>query len=155
MSSHAARLDGTHATARGFTLVELVVAISLVGICATTIMTLISTLSEHSAETLVQQQAAAIANAYLQEATSRSLSVLPGSGTRASLDDVADYNFTDVGARDQLGNAIAGLSGYRVQVTSQQVAVGTVPASQSYRVVVTVTDPRNRSTSVTAFKMAP
>lgn len=140
---------------RGFTLIELVVAITMVGICATTVVTLMSSISERSAGVLVQQQAAIVANAYIEEATSKSFAVQPGGGARANLNDVADYNFTDVGARDQSGNVIAGLNGYRVQVVTTPGGIAGVPANQAYRIVVTVTDPRNQSISVTAFKMSP
>jgi prepilin-type N-terminal cleavage/methylation domain-containing protein len=145
----------TRTSTRGFTLIELVVAITMVGICATTILTLMTSISARSAGVLVQQQAAVIANAYIEEATSKPFAVQPGGGARANLNDVADYNFTDVGARDQSGNLIAGLNAYRVQIVTQPGGIAGIPANQVYRIVVTVTDPRNQSLSVTAFKLSP
>lgn len=140
---------------RGFSLIELVVAITMVAICSTTVMSLMSTIAERSAEVLVQQQAAAIANAYLQEALSKPFAPQAGGTTHADYNDVADFNFTEVGARDQLGNPIAGLSGYRVQVITQPGGITGIPANQVYQVVVTVTDPRGQAYSVTAFKLSP
>lgn len=140
---------------RGFTLIELVVAITMVAICSTTIMSLMSTIAERSAHVLVQQQAAAIANAYVQEAVSKSFTPQAGGVSHADYNDVADYNFTEVGAHDQLGNPIAALSGYQVQVITQQGGITGIPANQVYRVVVTVTDPRGQAYSVTAFKLSP
>ena len=142
-------------TQRGFTLVELVVAITVVGLCATTLVSLMATISGRSADALVQQHAATIANAYLQEALSKPYTVQAGGGSRANYNDVSDYNFTDIGVHDQLGNAVPEFAGYRVQVRAQQLGIGGVPNNQSYRVVVTVTDPRNRAISVTAYKMGP
>src|SRR5688500_18126239 len=97
---------------RGFTLIELVVAITMVAICSTTVLSLMSTIAERSANVLVQQQSAAIANAYIQEAISKPFAPQAGGTSHADYNDIADFNFTDVGARDQLGNPIAGLSGY-------------------------------------------
>ena len=51
-----------------------------------------------------------------------------------------DYNFTDVGARDANGNAVAGLGQYTVQIsTASPVALGAVP--NAIRVDVRVTAP--------------
>lgn len=142
-------------TSRGFTLIELVVAITLVGVISTTIISLMSVISERSAAVLMKQQAAEIANAYMREALSKPFAAGAGTGARANLDDVADYNFTDAGAYDQQGNAIAGLSGYRVQITTVPAALAGVIAAQSYRVTVIVTDPAGGSTRVSGYKMSP
>lgn len=142
-------------SARGFTLIEMIVAIVIIGTCASTMLGLMSAISARSAETLVTHHATTIANAYLQEALSMPFAAGPGTGARANLDDVADYNFTDNGAHDRFGNAIPGLGGYQVQITSVPFALGTVPANQVYRIDVLVTDPRNERLRVTAFKTAP
>lgn len=135
---------------RGFTLIELVVAITIVGVISSTIIGLMSVISERSAAVLMKQQAAAIANSYIQEALSKPFAAGPGPR-----DDVADYNFNHAGAYDQMGNAIVGLSGYRVQIFTQLAPLAAVPAAQSYRVTVTVIDPGGGSTSVSGYKMAP
>lgn len=135
---------------RGFTLIELVVAITIVGVVSSTIVGLMSAISERSAAVLMKQQAAAIANSYIQEALSKPFAAGPGPR-----DDVSDYNFNHIGAHDQMGTAIVGLSGYRVLITTQLVPLAGVPAAQSYRVTVTVTDPAGGSTSVSGYKMSP
>lgn len=137
-------------TVQGFTLIELVVAITIVGVVSSTLIALMSVISERSAAVLMKQQAAAIANSYIQEALSKPFA--PGPGPR---DDVADYNFIHVGARDQMGNPINGLSGYRVQIGTQAAPLAGVGAGQSYRVTVIVTDPGGGSTGVSGYKMAP
>lgn len=137
-------------TVRGFTLIELVVAITIVGVVSSTILGLMSVISERSAAVLMKQQAAAIANSYIQEALSKPFAAGPGPR-----DDVADYNFNHVGAYDQMGNPINGLGGYRVRISSQGAPLAGVAALQSYLVVVTVTDPAGGSTSVSGYKMSP
>lgn len=137
-------------TVRGFTLIELVVAITIVGVVSSTIVGLMSVISQRSAAVLMKQQSAAIANSYIQDALSKPFAAGPGPR-----DDVADYNFNQVGAHDQMGNPIAGLSGYRVQINTQAAPLAGVGALQSYRVIVTVTDPGGGSTSVSGYKMSP
>lgn len=137
-------------TAHGFTLIEVVVAITLVGVVSSTILGLMSAISERSATVLMKQQAAAVANSYIQEALSKPFAAGPGPR-----DDVADYNFNHVGAHDQMGNPIPGLSGYRVRISAQAAPLAGVGALQSYRVTVIVTDPGGGSTSVSGYKMLP
>jgi len=135
---------GSRHSSRGVTLVELVVAITIVAIAATTVMGAMSAISSRSADAMVQQQAATIAQAYLEEVLQRPVTdpdgVEPESG-RGQLDDVDDYaGLVDAGARDQFGNALASLSLYTVAVAvAQSSALAGVPATATRRVDVTVT----------------
>jgi MSHA pilin protein MshD len=129
---------------RGVTLIELVIAITVVAIAVTTIMGAISAIALRSADAMIQQQAIAIAQAYLDEILQRW--VVDPNGTppntgRASWDLVDQYNgLVDVGAHDQFGNAIASLSAYTVSVsTTQSSALAGVPAASARRVDVIVT----------------
>lgn len=146
--------------ARGFTLVELVVAITIIGICSATIIGVTSLTALRSAEVLVSQQATAIAQAYLEEVIAKDFNVQADTGLRRDFNDVMDYNaLPDTVVRDQLGNAVPGLGGYSVQVAVAAVAFASgaiiIPAAQSRRIVVTVTDPLNQALSVTAYKTSP
>jgi MSHA pilin protein MshD len=93
-----------------------------------------------SADPLIWHQATAIAEAYLEEALTKNFIVGPGN-TRQTFDDVLDYNFTDVGARDQTGAPIAGLGGYTVQIQAAVEALNDITAASgnAVRVQVTVT----------------
>jgi MSHA pilin protein MshD len=96
-----------------------------------------------SADPMLRHQASAIAEAYLEEIVLRSFSDpdgVDGEGSRAAFDDLDDYDgLTDVGARDQFGNAIAGLDAYTVSVTvSNSSALPSVPAGDALRVDVLV-----------------
>jgi MSHA pilin protein MshD len=128
----------------GVTLIELVVAITIVAIAATTILGTIANVATRSADAMVQQQAIAIAQAYLEEIMQRW--VVDPNGTppntgRGSWDLVDQYNgLVDVGARDQFGNAIAALSGYTVSVSvAASTGLSGVLSSAARRIDVTVT----------------
>ena len=132
-------------TQLGATLVELIVSIVIVSVAITGVMMVISNTTRASADPLLRTQAAAIAEAYLEEILSQSLDD-PGSAetggpesgeTRATYDDVSDYHGLDddAGAVDQNGAAITGLEAYNVAVT---VAAATIGGEPSKRIEVTV-----------------
>ena len=89
---------------RGVTLIELIVAITIVSIAATTILGTMGTVASRSADAMIQQQAIAIGQAYLDEILQRW--VVDPNGTppntgRASWDLIDQYNgLSDTGARD-------------------------------------------------------
>jgi len=129
---------------RGVTLIELIIAITIVAIAATTIMGTIANVATRSADAMVQQQAIAIAQAYLEEIMQRW--VVDPNGTppntgRGSWDLVDNYNgLVDVGAKDQFGNAIAALSAYTVSVSVvASTGLSGVASTAARRIDVTVT----------------
>jgi MSHA pilin protein MshD len=128
----------------GFTLIELVVAITIVAIAATTLLGAIAAVSSRSADAMLQQQAIAVAQAYLDEIEQRWVvdpnGTAPNTG-RASWDLVDEYNgLSDIGAHDQFGNAIPGLSAYNVSVAvSSSSALAPIASSNVRRIDVTVT----------------
>jgi MSHA pilin protein MshD len=129
---------------RGVTLIELVIAITVVAISVTTILGVLSAIATRSASAMVQQQAVAVAQAYLDEILQRW--VVDPNGTppntgRGSWDLVDEYNgLVDVGAHDQFGNAIPALSAYTVSVaTSPTSALTGVPSAAARRIDITVT----------------
>lgn len=124
---------------RGATLVELVVAIVIIGVALAGVLLVFVRNTSASADPLIWHQATAIAEAYLEEALTKNFTVGPGN-TRPTYDDVLDYNFTDVGARDQTGGPpIAGLEGYTVQIQAVAEALNGIPNTDAIRVTVTVT----------------
>ncbi|MEM6512211.1 MAG: type II secretion system protein [Pseudomonadota bacterium] len=128
----------------GLSLVELLVSIVVVGIAASTILGVFTTVAGSSADPLIRQQAAAIADAYLEEILLRPFDDPDGSdgeSVRAAFDDLDDYNgLVDVGSRDQFGNPIPTLSAYTVSVTvGASAGFGGVPSADVVRVDVRVT----------------
>lgn len=131
--------------ARGLTLIELVVAITIVAIAATAVLGALSTITARGANTMVRQQAVAIAEAYLEEILLQPVA-FPGGAvptSRANFNDVDQYNgLLDVGACDQFGNPLPGLSGYTVSVAVvQTTALTGISAANARRIDVSVTDP--------------
>ena len=120
------------ASSCGFTLIELVISIVVIGVAVSGAMLAIQTTVGRSADPMLQQQAGAIAEAYLEEILTRRFydPDLPAGppcpaaeASRDLFDNVCDYRGLDeAGARDQDGNAIAGLAGYRVRVDVDESA---------------------------------
>ncbi len=142
---------------RGVTLIELIVAITIVAIAATSILGAMAAIASRSADAMLQQQAIAIAQAYLDEIEQRW--VVDPNGTppntgRGSWDLVDQYNgLVDVGAHDQFGNAIAALSAYTVSVTtSPSSALSAVPAAAARRIDITVSYSPSGSVTLSGYR---
>jgi len=108
----------------GTTLVELVISIVVIGIVVSGSLLAINHVVARSADPMLQHQASAVAEAYLEEVLARSFadpdddSVCSApEASRGLYDDVCDYDGLDeLGARTQDGVAVAGLEPYRVRV---------------------------------------
>jgi MSHA pilin protein MshD len=145
---------------RGFTLIELIVAITIVAIAAVTLMGVMAAVSSRSADAMLQQQAIAIAQAYLDEIEQRWVAVdptvygtAPNTG-RGSWDLVDEYNgLNDVGAQDQFGYAIPALSAYTVSVNvAQSTALPGIAGANARRIDVTVTTSPNVSVTLSGYR---
>jgi MSHA pilin protein MshD len=129
----------TRARLRGFTLIELVVSITVLSIAIFGVLGALASVSAKSADAMISQQATTIASAYLNEVLQKPFGAADGQTARAALDVVGDYaGLTDVGARDQTGAAVAGLGQYTVTVSVGAGALGAIPAAQLRQVTVTV-----------------
>jgi MSHA pilin protein MshD len=141
----------------GVTLIEMIVAITIVAIAATTILGALGAVASNSADAMLEQQAVAIGQAYLDEILQRWVvdpyGSPPNTG-RGSWDLVDEYNgLVDVGAHDQFGNAIASLSAYTVSVAvSHTSALGGIPAAQARRIDVTVAYGGGHSIIVSGYR---
>ncbi len=130
----------------GFTLVELVISITIIAIAVSAVLGVMTLLSRSSADALVRQQAAAIGAAYLEEALLKSYDdpdAADGESARTALDDVDDYDgLHNVGARDQFDSALSGLEQYTVDVAVTNDSLGPAGAAvNAFRVDVSVTHP--------------
>jgi MSHA pilin protein MshD len=137
----------------GFSLIELVISIVIIGIAVTGILSVMNITTRHSADPMIQQQALAIAEAYLEEIELRAFCdpsdpSLPGAcsnpcpgaeAARDLYDNVCDYNgLSDSGARDQTGTAVTGLEDYTIDVTVTPEALSGIGVSNSLRIDVRV-----------------
>ncbi len=127
----------------GVTLIELLVSIVIVSIASSTILGVLAMTTAGSADPMIRHQAAAIAEAYLEEILLKPImdpDGVDGESVRANFDDLDDYNgLADTAARDQFGNLIAGLDAYSVAVSvNASSALPSVPLADAIRVDVTV-----------------
>lgn len=138
-------------TQYGVTLVELILSMMIISIALVGIFAVMNLTVRHSADPLVQHQAVAIAESYLEEILLQNYAG-SASGNRADFDDVDDYNnLSDNGVHDQLGAAVAGLSQYTVTVSVAAPATlaGGVNAKQ---ITVSVSGPGVSNLSLVGYK---
>ena len=112
---------------RGFTLIEVLVTIVVIAIAATAILSVFTSTVRRSADPLIQQQAIAIAEAYIEEIMLKDFVDPDGSDLgegRATFDDVSDYNGINAAdIQDQNGIGVAGLEAFDVTVTVSGVTL--------------------------------
>ena len=142
---------------RGVTLIELVVAITIIAIAVTTILGALAAVATRSADAMMQQQAVAIAESYLSEILQRWVVDPNGTPTntgRASWDLVDQYNGLVEAPHDQFGTAIASLSSYTVSVSTSQSSAFSpgVPAADARRVDITVSYPPSASVTLSGYR---
>lgn len=117
---------------RGMTLIELVIAIVVIGIGVAGVMMAFSTVVKNSADPLVRKQMLSIAEEMMEEITLKPFAVSgtaptntlknctfgAGVASRANFDDVSDFNaYQTTGICNIDGDAVVPLSAYNLQVT--------------------------------------
>ncbi len=127
---------------RGFTLVEMIVAIVVLGVGLAGVMLAFSLAVGRSADPVINQQMLAIAEEMIEEIQLKPYAVAanaaPAGCARDTYNDVADYNgYATSGQICTVdGTAVSALSGYSVSVS---VAAGTLGGvGNAKRIVVTV-----------------
>lgn len=141
----------------GATLVELVVSIVVISVGLAGVLVVMDRATRSSADPMIQYQAIAIAEAYLEEALLKEFNDPDGLGgeTRATFDDVNDYNgLVNNGARDQSDQPIVGLEQYTVTMTVTAEAFNAIPAASARRVQVSVTPPFGGAVVMSAYRTA-
>lgn len=144
---------------RGFTLIEMVIAIVVLASAVSAILFAVAQNVSSSADPMIKQQAIAIAQAYMEEVMLKPYndpdggetgSCEEGVASRVQFDDVADYDCINdsAGAIDQFGNALAGLGAYNVVVNVGVVNIG-APAVTTRRIDVTVSHDVHTSIAMT------
>lgn len=138
---------------RGLTLIELILSMIVISIAVTGVLSVMNLTVRYSADPLLQHQALAVAEAYLEEILLQSYTDPNGSNAgeaRDTFDNVDDYNgLSDTGARDQQGAAIGTLASYNVSVA---VADQLVSGLTAKRVNVTVTAPGFGDLTLVGYK---
>ena len=146
---------------KGFTLVELIVLIVVISAALVGVLIVFQNTVRSSADPQVQKQAIAIAEALLDEILLTSYDPLPGTGSRASFDDVDDYaGYSTAGGMKDIQNVlIAGLGAYNVTgITVATVVLNDsggvlTPVSEAKLVTVTVTGPAGFAISLDGYRL--
>ncbi len=124
----------------GMTLIEVVIATVIIAAAGTTIIGLLTSMSQRSAEAASQAQSTSIARAYLNEIRARSFTCSGAPVLRRDFDCVTRYSGLDETPTDRFGNAIPNLNDYRVQVAVTPVSIGPIAAADARLIIVTVSD---------------
>ena len=133
----------THNKQRGFTLIEMVLAIVVLGVGLAGVLIAFSTVTRGSADPVVAQQMLAIAEEMMEEIQLKpyaaAANTAPAACARNTWNDVLDYNgYATSGQICTIdGTAIPSLAGYSVQVTVVAATLAGVGAAR--RIDVTVT----------------
>ena len=139
--------------ASGFTLVEMIVAVMIIGVGLAGVLTAFSTTVRSSADPLLHKQMFAVAEEMMEEIllkpfavtgtapTNSATSCGTAAASRTAFDDVADYdNYQTAGICDIDGAAVAGLDGYGVKVSIDATAsLGGLSGGIVKKVTVVVT----------------
>lgn len=141
---------------RGFTLIELIFFIVVVGIGVAGILSVYTNTVRNSADPMVRKQALAIAESLMEEIAAKEYANPVGGysgATRALWDDVDDYNgySTSSGITDLLGVAVPGLGGYNV-APAVAVSTVTINAVTVKQIVVNVTDTQGNVITLTGYR---
>jgi MSHA pilin protein MshD len=151
---------------RGFTLVEMIVMIMILGMGLSGVMMAINRANRDSAVPFIRKQAIAIAESIMEEVTARAFTNNAGTPSvdlagaaaaqRNAAHEVDDYNgFTMTGIRapESPGTIITGLADYSVSVAVAATAFGTVPNTKSKLITVTVNGPADVQVKLEGFKI--
>ena len=132
---------------RGMTLIELIVAIVIVGIGLAGVLITFTTTIRHSADPMVRKQMSAIADEMMEEILLKPFAVAanaaPAACARNTFNDVRDYNgYSSVNICDIDGTTV--LTGYNVNVSvsppaALPVSLSGVAATDQLTVRVNVT----------------
>ena len=141
----------------GFTLVEMIIAIVIIGVGLAGLLTAFNTNARASGDPIVHKQMLAIAEESLEEILLKPFAIIgsaPGNtlascgsaaAARSTFDDIRDYaGYATTGICDIDGDAVAGLDSYNLAGTGASTASlsdgsTAVASGNTIKVTVTVT----------------
>ena len=132
-----------HIKQRGFTLIEMVLAIVVLGVGLAGVLIAFSTVTRGSGDPVVAQQMLAIAEEMMEEIQLKPYAAAPNTApaacARNTWNDVLDYHgYATSGQICTIdGTAIPSLAGYSVQVTVVAATLAGVGAARRINVTVT------------------
>jgi len=145
-------------SAAGFTLVEMIVFIVIVGVALAGVISVLNLTASRSADPFLMKQSFAIGEAFIDEILSRDYSnpgvytTSPPVDPRRDYADVDDYDlYSSTGITTRAtGAAITGLGQYSVTVSVAAPAV--ISGVPMKAITVTVRDPEGNAYPFSAFK---
>jgi len=118
--------------ARGFTLVEMIVAIVIISVGLAGVLLAFGTTVRSSADPMLRKQMLSIAEEMMEEILLKPYDATNRPGTitgcdRSAADDIGDYaGYAGQPVCDIDGVAVAGLAGYAVSVSVEAASLGAV-----------------------------
>lgn len=140
----------------GVTLVELIIAIAIVGMALAGLAAVYSRANIASADPVVQQQMIAIGETMMEEIMLKPFTESDNQAGRANYNDVQDYaGYASAGIRDATDAAVPGLQDYGVAVAVGPAALTGIAANgDALRIDVTVSY-RGQSLTLTGWRTRP
>ena len=139
---------------QGLTLIELIISIVIIGIALAGVLSVMNLTTARSADPMIQHQALAIAEAYLEEILTKDYDAVNcpvGSGdNRDTYCAVDHYGAIDEQPTNQLGTPIGALASYRVNV-----AIGgseSINGVEMKRIDVTVSHPHGVNITLSGYR---
>ena len=139
---------------QGLTLIELIISIVVIGIALAGVLSVMNLTVSRSADPMIQHQAIAIAEAYLEEILTKDFNdsnCSAGSGSdRSTYCAVDHYSGPSHAPQDQLGNSIGALSSYQVSIiVGSSDNINGVPMK---RIDVTVIHPSGVNLTLSGYR---
>lgn len=127
---------------RGFTLIEMIIAIVVIGVGLAGVLAAFTGNFRASADPMIRKQMLAIAEGMMEEVTLKPFAV--GAGARAgcnrtNTDDVRDYDGYSAGVCSPDGTLNTDLSGYTVAIDVSDAPMTWNGVNQTLKITVTVT----------------
>lgn len=129
----SSRARGHSESARGFALIELIVAIVVIAIAVTSVLSVLSASAIRSSEVLVREQATMLASGYLDAIRSQPFSRVQNSNGKVY-------------------GGPAGLGSFTTSVSVVPAALGAVPSAEAFRIDVTVTHTSGATVLLTGYR---
>ena len=133
-------------TKNGFTMIELVIAIAILGTSLISILAIFRLVNINSSDPMIRMQATMIADSLMEEVLSKNFTKPTGGFTgpftptnQSQFDTVTDYNgLVFSGITILNGTNIPNLSKYSATVTTSNIAIGGITSANAILVTVSV-----------------